>query len=200
MLFGKNDLRSIEEPPVERDEGLENFCYWTRYFVHVWATSIYAFTRRNFGREYFGPLEMTALLLMSGWAVVTAGPQEAGHLTVLMTSFLALSLWHRQRSREVLHDNPPHSHYAGRPWICDLLKVREGFAKSILEPGAVAMMGWAMIDVSSSVGWFFIIGAIACFLDWVYLTNRDSVRARRIRNAEKEQERVAAAYDRMFNR
>ena len=62
------------------------------------------------------------------------------------------------------------------------------------------MIGWAMIDVSSSVGWFFIIGAIACFLDWVYLTNRDSVRARRIRNAEKEQERVAAAYDRMFNR
>ena len=199
MLFNRNDLDSMQLPPKERDRSLEGICFYARCVVIVWASSVYVFTRRKFGREYFGMLEMCSLVLMSGWAAVTTAPRDAWQVTLLMMSFLALSLWHRSRSREVLHDDPEHSKHSGYPWICDYLPIREDVAKSVIEPGGVAMAGWAFVDLSPCLGWFFVIGGCCCVLDWMYLTNRNNMRARHMRNAEKEQQRMNEAYDRLFN-
>ncbi|MGE0758368.1 MAG: hypothetical protein AB7O38_15170 [Pirellulaceae bacterium] len=175
-------------------------CFWVRYVVHAWAAMIYAFTRRGFGVEFFNFWGLSGLLVLSAWSVVTVAPQDAAPLSFMCIAFLALAAWHRVRSPKYLFGQAIHSRYMGWPWICDILPISEHTAKASVEPAMVGLFGLGMVEYSPSLGAFVIIGALACLLDWIYLNQRDYKRARQVRDAEIQQERLMESYDRYFKR
>ena len=199
MLFSRQDLASTKAEAPPKDETLSALGLWLRYIVHAWAAMMYAFTRRSFGRGFFNFWGMSGLLVLSFWAVVTTPPQDALAISVMMAAFVMLSLWHRHRSPKELNGEVLHSRYMGWPLICDVLPIREDVAKCVVEPGVVCMIGVGMVQINESLGWFIVIGGIACMLDWLYLSRRDYSRARQIHDAEKEQERMIETYDRYFD-
>lgn len=199
MLFSKQDLASTQPDLPPQDEALSAMCHWTRLIVHAWATTVYAFTRRSFGVKFFTPWGISGLLVLSGWSALTVPPQESGPLSATCVAYFSMCVWHRIQAPISLNGEPVHSRYIGWPRVCDVLPVSESVAKAAVEPCLVGLAGFGLAEFNPSLGLFFVIGSIACLLDWLYLSRRDYRRARQIRDAEIEQERTMDTYDQYFN-
>ncbi len=201
MLFNRNDLASTKaELPSPATEAWDDMFWLVRYVVHAWASMMYAFTRRNFGRNYFNWWGMSGLAVLSFWAVVQVPIEESVGISVMMAAFVLLALWHRAHSPREFQGQTLHSRYTGWPLLCDVLPISEVAAKSFIEPGVIAMIGWGISNINQGLGLFILLGAVACILDWVYLSRRDYSRASRIHDAEREQDRVMDTYDRYFKK
>ena len=189
-LNARNDLDSTRPPKPPSDESFDSLMCLARYVIHAWAAMIYAFTRHSFGRDFFDFWRMSGLLVLSFWSVVTVPLEESLPLTIMMAAFVLLAMWHRTHSPPRLQGETLHSHYSGWPLVCDLLPISEGIAKSVVEPGVVMMFGIGIYQINQSLGLFILLGGLACMLDWIYLSRRDYVRAKRMHNAQKEQDRA----------
>lgn len=199
-LFQRNDLASTRPDPPPAGESFFALFDVFRFVVHAWAAMLYAFTRRGFGRAFFGLRGMAGLAVLSAWAVVKTPPDEAFPLSVMMAAFVGLTFWHRVQSRKGLDGNFQHSLYCGWPRICDFLPVSEREAKLCIEPGVIFMAGIGISSLNESLGMFIAIGAIACVIDWLYMARRDYRRAQQLHDAEHEHEALIENYDRHFNK
>ncbi len=199
-LNSKDGLPSTQPTTTPAYESFESLLWLGRYVVHAWAAMMYAFTRRSFGRDFFNHWGMSGLLVLSFWALVSVPPDQTVPLSVMMAAFVMLALWHRSHSPQVLFGETLHSRYSGWPLVCDVLPISERTAKSLVEPGVLLMFGYGVAQINESLGLFILFGALACLFDWIYLSRRDYVRAKRIHKAQREQARAIETYNRFFGR
>lgn len=198
MLFSDQRLSSQWEKPKHQDTSLSDLAWCIRFAIHNWASTIYAFTHRSFGEEFFTYRQLQGLAVMSGWAVISVRPEDSLPISVMMAIFVMLTLRHRAQTRAELDEEPIHPAYIGWPIICDWLPIKEEFAKLVVEPGVLIMIGWGVAQFNECLGWFLIIGSVACFLDFCYLSVRDRTRVRQLRKAEIEQRRMNELYERQY--
>lgn len=142
--YSSNDLDSTKAKKPPADEAWSALGEFSEYVIHAWAAMLYAFARRSFGRHFFNRWGMGGILVLSFWACVSTPPEQAFPVTVMMAVFVMLTLFHRSQSRKGLDGVIQHTRYNGWPRICDVLPVSEQFAKSILEPGVIAMVGYGI--------------------------------------------------------
>lgn len=177
--------------------------YHCGFFVaEAWATTLRLFLRRNFGVEYFGLPQATGLIVLCLYVAVTTPEGQMFPFAVMVLIMFGLLILHRLTS-VLSYANPdrPHSHYDGWPLVCDLLPIREEWAKLYVEPFVAIVIGYLiMIYVHEPLGYYVIIGGIA-----IRAVAWESRRLRRltaeaVRDAAIEQHQLTEEYGAIWTR
>ncbi|MDA7980919.1 MAG: hypothetical protein MPJ50_19365 [Pirellulales bacterium] len=195
----------MQQPPQQPErqpspmELVELLGIFLAVLVRAWACSIYVFTRKQFGRRYFGVSTFLAVPLIGTFGLsVSRTPEEMIPHTVMLWAWVFMMAMHRLAQFRRRPEMEPHSHYDGMPRLCGWLGISEETAKTRAEPALVALIGLGMTFVLPGLGAYVGIGGLMCAAD--YRRNQDLVRDRvqQLRDAEMEQEAVRRAYDHVY--
>jgi hypothetical protein len=135
---------------------------WVYLIIHCWALPLELLLHYNFGRRYLNGTVIAAAL----WPVVYShlvGPGPSAEWSVgAFWLVLTLGACHKAKSVKLeKQGRQGHSRYTGLPWLGRLVRVEEGTWKRIVEPLLILGAGWALIDVSHSLGLYILIGGAA---------------------------------------
>lgn len=170
-------------PSVIDTANVLSFVVWL--VVHSYASVIYAFTRRRFGKNYFGMFECAGLfapLIVITFVDPSTGPTL---LPYVSNVYLVLMLWHRLLSPSP-SSSQLHSKYNGYPRLCYLIPLDEMIFKKGLEPLLVGLAGIGVFQLDVGIGLFLIFGGVAELVDYGYIEAEFERKIKRITDAEIE--------------
>lgn len=129
----------------------------------VLATSVVVFTRRDFGRRYFGLQAAAVIPLVLVYSLFWQGHDPRPLLGFLGSYLLMLAIARARSALRVRHADTIHSRYSGTPtivkWPLWRGRLTERGAKQIAEPGVIAFLGICVLPYDEPLGWYLVIAA-----------------------------------------
>lgn len=182
-----NDGSKGEAQPPGVFEGLEQSAGWILLVVHAWACSLYVFTRRGFGRDFFGLSTLASVPILLAIAMMSRSLVELAYFKALSVAWVISIILHRMRILIKRSGPGTHSRYNGWPILCDFLPLDESVAKMLWEPALIASAGLVMHCLSMrAIGAYLFIGGVACLIDGWVIQHRMLRRTVQIEDADIE--------------
>jgi hypothetical protein len=188
------------EPTVKPIDALGVLASWATFIFHIWASFIYAFTRHTFGGKYYTARFIPCVFLF--WVYTCFMVPHADPLVNMVAgvAFLVQVLSHGHAANLCNRSEGLHSAFNGIPRLCRILPFSQDAVKKFFEPVLVGAVGYGISQFDMSLGVFFMVGGVMCLLDDASIRDRLREKARRIRDAEIEQDEVWATYDQYYNK
>ncbi len=182
-----NDGSKNEQQPPGAFESLEQSAGWMLLVVHAWACSLYVFTRRGFGRDFFGVATLASVPILLMLASMSQSNSELALFKALSVAWILSVGLHRIQLLWKPHTVGRHSRYNGWPILCDVLPIDESIVKMLWEPAVIGALGVMAHCVSmSAFGAYLMLGAAACFIDGWVIEHRMFRRTVQIEDADIE--------------
>lgn len=169
-----------------------------KYGINIWASFFYAFTRHTFGSRYFSARAFFGIFLLWTWESIMAPHADPLLHMVVGGIFFMIALCHGSQAN-FGKGNKVHSHFNGISRLQGKFWITNGLAKRFVEPLLVGLVGAALLQFDLSLGSFVIGGGVCCMLDDAAICDRNRERARRMRDAELEQEEIWDTYDEYYS-
>lgn len=189
--------------PAEGDlfKRLENNFAWVQIVAHAIACSFYAFTRRNFGREFFSLNALCALGVFVGFGIASTHRIEVCFFQAMAFAWICTVAGQRLSASILRSADCVHSRYNGWPLLCDALPFSEAMTKRFIEPLLVFSIGMAArLSDFPMIGAFGCWGGIACIIDSMGTQYHMSRRAMEMNDAQIEQRVQIDTFDRRYRR
>lgn len=196
-----NDSTKGEEQQKGLLDSLEQTLGWVFLVTHAWSCSLYVFTRRGFGRDFFGLATLAAVPILLVMATMSRSNAELTLFKSLSIAWIISVSIHRIRLISGLSDLDTHSRYNGWPMLCDFLPVEEQVAKLLWEPSLIISLGLLAHCVSmKAFGAYLVIGGAACLIDGLIIKQRMVRRSVQINDADIEQRVVLSDFEGRFGK
>lgn len=136
---------------------------WFSMVCHVLETSVIVFTRRRFGRRFFGLQAAGVIPLVLLYSLCWRGHNTTPLMIFLGLYLVALGIARAGILRRSRQGDTTHSRYSGTPsvmeWPMFRGRLSERAAKQCVEPLVIAMTSLFWVRLSEPLGWYLVLGA-----------------------------------------